>query len=110
MGRPINAVRWREQSTGLRRREELPSCINTDRRSVLLISICCMFTEIIVIQTTRNTVLSFKAAPRWQRHDGMQRDCLRKNIIKGFRLDSPEGLYFKRLVFGQVNCSGQVDL
>ena len=50
-------LRWREQRTGLRRREELPSFTNitTDRRSVLLISICCMFTEIIVIQTTRNT-------------------------------------------------------
>ena len=39
--------------TGLR--EELPSFTNTDRRPMLLVSICCIFAEIIVIQTTRNT-------------------------------------------------------
>ena len=42
------------------------------------------------------TVLSFKAAPRWLRHDGMRRwrDCLRTSIFKNNRLDSSEGLYF----------------
>ena len=40
------------------------------------------------------TVLSFKAAPRWLRHDVMRRDCLRTFIFLNNRLDSSEDLYF----------------